>query len=107
VQHAASKINPVALAGRSIYYGALLYLSHLLGSFWFLAVFQAALVAIASTLTLASVSGLTDRSLRPGAATWMMAVLAIGSPVAVFAGFMMPDVFAGLAILAFANLMAF
>jgi multisubunit Na+/H+ antiporter MnhE subunit len=37
----------------------------------------------------------------------MLTALTIGSPVAVFASFMMPDIFAGLAILAFGNLIAF
>ena len=42
---------PVVLAGRSIYYGLLLYAAQGFGNFWAVAILQAILVAIAIIFT--------------------------------------------------------
>ena len=89
------------LAGHSVCYGALLYLGHLLGGLWVSLVIQA-------TAALAAV-GLTLRHLK--LFSWPRFVLIAGilgltSSLPFFASYLMPDVFAGLAILAAANLLA-
>ncbi len=94
--------NQTILAGRSIYYGLLLYIGNLLGGFWMTVVFQAALY-------LASI-GLTLRHLDVFSwPRWTLVVLllAVISPVAFYTSYLMPDLFAGLTILAAANLLIF
>src|SRR3954451_17143715 len=48
---------PVVLAGRSIYYGLVLYCAQWLGNFWAVAALQALLVAVAISLTVATLAG--------------------------------------------------
>lgn len=82
--------------GRSAYYSLLVRLAALLTSFWPVAVIQALLAA---WLVWAAV-----RALRPAreTATYfaIMAVLTLASSLPYFAALVMPDVFAGLAVLA-------
>jgi hypothetical protein len=90
----------VVLAGRSIYYGALLYAGHLTGRFWLVVLVQAAAVLVAIALTLN----------RFELFTWLRfsgiaVVLAAVTPMAFFVSYLMPDVFAGITILAVANLL--
>lgn len=94
--------NQTVLSGRSIYYGTLLYLGDLFGGFWFTVVIQA-------MLYLTSI-GLTLFNLR--VFSWIrfsliVAVLAVLTPAAFYNSYLMPDLFAGLTILASANLVVF
>jgi hypothetical protein len=95
---------PVTIAGRSIFYGALLYLFSLSGSFWGVAIFQALTTATAVTLAAESLRRALGRPAQdwPGVA---LLVLILGvSPAGYFAGFMMPDIFLPLGILAFCQI---
>lgn len=89
--------DQVVLAGRSVYYGALLWLSAWLGSLWIAVLVQS--VAAAWLLHLVVVD--LGRSSHPAYWAGIM-VLALGTPLAVFTGLLMPDVWVGLAILALA-----
>jgi hypothetical protein len=89
------------IAGRSVSYGALLYLGELLGGLW-------ASVAIQAAAAIAAVS-LTLRHLK--LFSWPKLVLTAGtlglvSSLPFVASFLLPDVFAGLSLLAAANLLA-
>lgn len=82
------------LAGRSVYYGALLYASHLGGRLWPMVVVQALAVLGSVALALAVF----------GSFTWhrfaiIAIVLAALTPASFFASFMLPDVFAAITIL--------
>lgn len=89
------------IAGRSVSYGALLYLGELLGGLWTSIAFQAA-AALA-------VVGLTLRHFKlfswPKLALTAVA-LGLASSLPFFTSFLLPDIFAGLALLAAANLLA-
>lgn len=83
----------VVIAGRSVYYGVLVYASLLLGSLFWLAALQA---LIASYVLQAFF-----RVLLPRALTWflpLVAVLSLTTPLGYFACLIMPDIFAGCAI---------
>ena len=83
------------LAGRSIYYGALLYLGHLTSYFWLSVFLQAAIFLYLSytlVITCLRMSFLTFVGLT-------LAIL-IAAPVSFFISFLMPDVFASFLILA-------
>src|SRR5436190_17277215 len=89
------------IAGRSVSYGALLYLGELLGGLW-------ASIAIQAAAALAAVS-LTLRHLK--LFSWPKLVLiavtlGLASSLPFFTSFLLPDVFAGLALLAAGNLLA-
>jgi hypothetical protein len=89
------------IAGRSVSYGALLYLGELLGGLWASIAFQAA-AALAAL-------GLTLRHLKLFSWTkfaFIVAALALGSSLPFFTSFLLPDIFAGLALLAAANMLA-
>lgn len=98
--------GPVALAGRSVYYGGLLYLGQIPGNFWLVAVLQALLVAAAIMLTVRAL--IPDHNRK----SWRIRALLVGLPViflssaAFFSNFLMPDIFAGLGLLAFVHLIA-
>ncbi|QTD55879.1 hypothetical protein [Parasphingorhabdus cellanae] len=99
--------GPVALAGRSVFYGAFLYLAQIFGNFWLVAVIQSLIVGIAIMLT---IKAFVPEGTR-GAG--VMRILSIGllvvflSSAAFFSGFLMPDIFAGLGLLSFVHLAAF
>jgi len=104
---ASTGVLPVTLAGRSIYYGALLYLSQAVYGFWLAALVQAVLTAFAVLFT-------WERLVRPrgpvrhyGGAFLVVVFLAALTPVAYFVSFAMPDIFAPLGLLAFAHLASF
>ncbi|QUD86864.1 hypothetical protein [Phenylobacterium montanum] len=89
------------LGGRSIYYGVLADLGARTGGFWLTVLVQALAVAWLVEIVL---RGLGLVSLRAYAG--VMAVLILASPAAFFASFLMPDVWAGVAIAALAALFA-
>jgi hypothetical protein len=103
-EHTDSADLPVTIAGRSIFYGALLYLFSLPGSFWGVAIFQALVTATAVTLAAESLRRASGgpRQDWPGIALLML-VLGL-SPAGYFAGFMMPDIFLPLGLLAFCQI---
>ncbi|MBK6008573.1 hypothetical protein JJB11_20930 [Ramlibacter ginsenosidimutans] len=86
----------VVLAGRSVYYGALVYLGFLTGGLWLTVLVQAAMVVGLLYLLLRRVWGLGR-----GACLAIVAALAVVSPLGLYTGLLMPDLFAGLAILCF------
>jgi len=90
------------LAGRSAYYGALLYLGERTGGFWLTLALQAAALLLALGLTLRHWGGFTWTRLA------LLAVgLALLTPAAFYAGYLMPDLFAGVTVLAVASLAVF
>lgn len=91
----------VVLAGRSIYYGALLEASQLAGSLWWAVAFQALCLAWLMHLLLVTRWGLPIPAFLA-----IAGLLALATPAGLFTGLLMPDIFAGLAILASALLMA-
>ncbi len=98
------QIDVAIMGARSPYYGFLLYLTDKIGgSTWLLAAVQAGVAAW--TIYLAW------RVVAPRAAAWtylaLMAGLAAGSTLPLFATFIMPDVFAGLAGLGLLLLLAY
>jgi hypothetical protein len=90
------------LTGRSIYYGALLYFGDAVGYLWPSIVIQAAVVLLALGLTLRNM----------GLFSWRLMAIAVGglavlSPLPFYTSLLIPDIFAGVAILATANLVVF
>src|SRR5262245_42940327 len=90
------------IAGRSVSYGALIYLGELFGGVWTTIAIQAALVLIALILTLKHFIQFTWLRLLVAASA-----LAALSSLPFVTSFLLPDIFAGLAVLAAANLLAF
>jgi len=88
------------MAGRSIYYGALLYAGSLAGNFWLTVFVQSMLLTVSVALALQACA--VNGAERFGVA---MAVLC-ATPAAFFVSYLMPDVFAGLTILGCAVLIA-
>jgi len=97
----------VVLKGRSIYYGAFLYLAQLPGNFWAMAVFQSLLCAIAIIMTIAQLRNSLGRETRLVTAITAGLALAVLTPVGYFADYLMPDVLGGLALLAAGHLVIF
>jgi len=89
------------MAGRSVSYGALLYLGELLGGLWASIAIQAAVALAAVSLTLRHFKLFSWPKLVFTAVT-----LGLASSLPFFTSFLLPDVFAGLALLAAANLLA-
>lgn len=102
VQRLTSVDDKVVLAGRSVYYGALLYLSYLSGpgsSLWLTVLAQALCLAYLLQLVMVRVWGLSN-------AQFMGTTAGLGllTPMAVYTGFLMPDIFAAMLILSVALL---
>ena len=99
---------PVVLAGRSIYYGILLYLCQFLGNFWAVAILQALLVSSSIAITIDVLHRRLSASRAPEATAvrtlLIGAFLAAFTPVAYFASYLMPDIFGALGLLAFSHL---
>lgn len=95
-----SKIVPLrpVLAGRSIYYGAFLWLSQAVGSFWWVIFAQALVVVTSITFAMRRVAPLMPYPHLMTVAA--VIVLAIATPIAFFSSLVMPDIFAPLGILA-------
>jgi hypothetical protein len=91
--------NKIVLAGRSVYYGVLLYAGYLTGGMWLAIVVQALCVAYVLHLLMVRLWGLRPRNF----ALTALALSAL-SPLGAFTGFLMPDIFAPLVILCFSVL---
>ena len=87
------------LAGRSVYYGALLFLGSLTAGFWPTIAVQSLLLVVAAMLTLQACGVLTTTR-----AATAMALLGL-TPAALFVSYLMPDIFAALTILSCAGLL--
>lgn len=91
-------MRPV-LAGRSIYYGLGLWLSQAAGGFW-------AIIAVQAFLTCAAIALVVGRTVDAGrgerllVTTLLIGALSVATPLAFFASFAMPDIFAALALIA-------
>jgi hypothetical protein len=110
-QNGESKIREVSLnspfdkaimAGRSIYYGALLYLSHLTSNLW-LAVFAQAAIFLYLSYTLVL------KCLRLSFFTFVCvtSTILVATPITFFVSFLMPDIFASFLILGLATIVGF
>jgi hypothetical protein len=88
-------------SGRSVSYGVLLYFGDLIGQFWASVLLQAVVVMVAIGLTLCETFGFRWKDL-----TIISVGLAVTTPVAFYISFLMPDIFAGITILALANIFA-
>lgn len=90
------------LRGRSLYYGALVYMGGVAGGFWLTIALQAAMIAGCAYLML-------RRFLRSPALVGgsVLAVLAVTTPLAFYVGYVMPDILAATTVLASANLLLF
>lgn len=97
--------TPVTLSGRSIFYGVVLYLSHLAGSLWIIVVLQSALAAGCIVLTAQAISKAAARRMPVSSLILIGLLVILATPVAFFAGYLMPDIFGGFALLATANIL--
>jgi hypothetical protein len=86
--------DKIVLAGRSVYYGLLLYLSYLTGGMWLTVLAQALAAAWIMRVLMIGQWGFRERS-------YLAAVVALCAltPLGVYTGFLMPDSFAPLVIL--------
>jgi hypothetical protein len=96
--------RPVILSGRSIYYGALLYASYLVGGLRLAAFMQALLAAACLHMTVRRFVRGERRRVRSFLV--LIAMTSFGSSLAFFTSYLVPDLFAGLAILAAAHLLS-
>ena len=96
---------PVTLSGRSIFYGVVLYLSHLAGSLWIIVLLQSLLAAGCIVLTVDAISRAAGTGMRAGSLALIGLLMVAATPVAYFAGYLMPDIFGGFALLATAHIL--
>lgn len=96
---------PVTLSGRSIFYGVFLYLAHLAGSFWIIIAAQSLLAGACIYLAVDAVSRSMGADMRSSRALLIGLAVLLGTPLAYFAGYLMPDLFGGFALLATATLL--
>jgi hypothetical protein len=97
----ASYNDNEVMAGRSIYYGVLAYLGALAGGFWLTVFVQGLAVAWLTEIMLRAVG-----ILRLSTYGLVMAIIALATPAPFFVGFLMPDIWAGVAVGAVAVLFA-
>jgi hypothetical protein len=97
-----SPFDKAMLKGRSIYYGALLYAGHLTSYFWLCVVVQAVIFIYLSYTLVVTCLGLSLASF-----VWTTAVVLALTPLPLFIGFLMPDVFCGFLVLAIIILAGF
>jgi hypothetical protein len=90
-----SPLDKAILAGRSIYYGAFLYLGHITSYFW-LIVFVQALIFLYLSHTFI----LKCLRLPFSKFAWTISTIVVATSVSFFISFLMPDVFASFLILA-------
>lgn len=100
--HSNSLRNGLIVAGRSAYYGALLYIGELAGGFWLSVFSQALIVAYVTFILALRCYGLSFR-------VFLITIVALAavSTAPFFVSFLMPDIFAGVAILIVAILISF
>ena len=91
--------DKIVLAGRSVYYGALLYVAYVTSEFWLAVVLQAMAVAYLLHLLIVRLWGLGGPVLLG-----TLTALVLLTPVSGFTGLLMPDIFAPLVILSMAIL---
>ena len=103
----ASAEPEVVLKGRSIYYGALLYVAQWLGNFWAVAILQALLCAVAIVSTVAMIRRAMGRETTHLFTVGTGVALAAFTPIGYFASYLLPDVFGGLGLLAVGHLLFF
>jgi putative flippase GtrA len=100
-----SNVDPLSkaiLSGRSIYYGAFLYLGHLTSSFWLSVLAQAAIfMYLTHTFVIKCVR------LPFSAYLLTVGILLVATPLSFFISFLMPDIFASYLIIALIILGAF
>jgi hypothetical protein len=96
---------PVTLSGRSIFYGVVLYLAHLIGSLWIIVLLQGLLAAGCIVLTVHTISRVVGTRMRASGLIMIGLLLVAATPLAFFAGYLMPDIFGGFALLATANIL--
>ena len=98
---------PVALSGRSVYYGFFLYAGQLGGNFWLVAFIQAFLASSAVIYTIGNLTHATGSQRSFTHIVLISSIIAALTPIGYFASYLMPDIFGGLGILALANLAFF
>jgi len=91
--------DKVVLAGRSVYYGVLVYAGYLAGKMWLTVALQALAVAYVLQLLMQRLW-----KLRTRVVVGTVAALSLLTPLGAYAGFLMPDVFAPLVILCMGTL---
>ena len=89
----------VVLAGRSVYYGVLVYAGYLAGKMWLTVALQALAVAYVLQLLMQRLW-----KLRTRVVVGTVVALSLLTPLGAYAGFLMPDVFAPLVILCMGTL---
>jgi len=94
--------DKVVLAGRSVYYGVLVYAGFLAGKMWLTVAVQALAVAYVLQLLMGQVWGFKGLQ-----TIGIAAALSLLTPLGVYTGFLMPDVFAPLVILCMGMLMVY
>lgn len=92
----------IVLAGRSVYYGAMLLASYVSAGLWFAVFFQAVCVAFVLRLLLVDCLELSPRFTYPVALG-----LGLLTPLGYFTGLLMPDIYAALTILIVAMVFIF
>ncbi len=97
---ASSVEDKTVFAGRSIYYGSLLFWGFVVGGMWLPVLLQAAIVLAAVFCALRL---LVSRPMTSTALT--LVALGLATPLSWFSGYMMPDLFAGLGVLSTALLL--
>jgi len=97
-----SPFDKSVMAGRSIYYGALLYLGHISGHFWLVVFTQAAVFLYLSHTLMIKCLRLSFVSF-----VCVTAITLVATPLSFFISVLMPDVFAGFLILSVVILIEF
>lgn len=93
VGNAISADDQTVLAGRSIYYGMFLYAGHVAGGFWLTICIQGLVLAYLASMVLKA-CGLRDAAFL-GPSVLLLSM----TPAALFASYLMPDMFAATTIL--------
>lgn len=97
-----SQSSPTIIAGRSIYYGAFLFIADILGSLWLALGLQALIVILSIYMTFLVIL------LTPLRQTFLILImLGVFSSLPFYVSYLMPDFLTGVVILAVANLIAF
>ncbi|HEY1144431.1 MAG TPA: hypothetical protein VGE68_10445 [Sphingomicrobium sp.] len=96
---------PVTLSGRSSYYGIFLYLAYLVCSVWIAAIVQSVITATSIWLTITLLGRATGRMPSPRMSFLIALATALLTPAAYFSDYLMPDLFAGIGLLAACNLL--